>query len=112
MSTDYGMILRDYSYAYFSWAGNALESIFKGIEKDLEAACMRIHPEVYFSLVSVIAIGAGIIPLFAFGLIATGLIRIPFDLGISPIILVPVSLGLPLVIIVISTFIPKTVIQG
>jgi len=109
MSTDYGMILRDYSYAYFGWAGNSLASIFKGIEKDLEAACMRIHPEVYFSLVSLIALGAGIIPLFAFGLIATGLIRIPFDLGISPIMLVPVSLGLPLVIIVVSTFIPKTV---
>jgi len=109
MSTDYGMILRDYSYAYFGWAGNSLASIFNGIEKDLEAACMRIHPEVYFSLVSLIALGAGIIPLFAFGLIATGLIRIPFDLGISPIMLVPVSLGLPLVIIVVSTFIPKTV---
>jgi len=109
MSSDYGMILRDYSYAYFGWAGSSLASLFKGIEKDLEAACMRIHPEVYFSLVSLIALGAGIIPLFVFGLISLGLIRFPIDLGISPILLVPVSLGLPLVIIVVSTIIPKTV---
>lgn len=106
---DYGSTLRDYCYAYFGWAGKGLASVFKGIEKDLDAACMHIHPEVYFSLVGVAALISGVLPLTAFGLISFGLLRLPIDLGISPMILLPVSLGLPLVIIISSTILPKTI---
>lgn len=106
---DYGTILRDYCYAYFGWAGKGLASMFKGIEKDLDAACMSIHPEVYFSLVGVAALISGVLPLIAFGLISFGLLRLPIDLGVSSMILLPISLGLPLVIIISSTILPKTV---
>ena len=110
MSTvDYGMILRDYCYAYFGWAGKGLASMFKGIEKDLESACMRIHPEVYFSQVGLLALVSGLIPLTIFGFITLGVLQLPIDLGISPVVLVPVSFGLPLIIILSSTFLPKIV---
>ncbi|MES0326301.1 MAG: type II secretion system F family protein [Candidatus Bathyarchaeia archaeon] len=106
---DYGMILRDYCYAYFGWAGKGLASMFKGIEKDLESACMHIHSEVYFSMVGLLALVSGLIPLTMFGLITLGVLRLPIDLGISPVVLVPVSFGLPLIIIIGSTLLPGTV---
>ena len=106
---DYGMILRDYCYAYFGWAGKGLASMFKGIEKDLESACMHIHSEVYFSMVGLLALVSGLIPLTMFGLITLGVLRLPIDLGISPVVLVPVSFGLPLIIIIGSTILPGTV---
>ncbi|MFA9496660.1 MAG: type II secretion system F family protein, partial [Candidatus Bathyarchaeota archaeon] len=105
---DYGMILRDYCYAYFGWAGKGLASMFKGIEKDLESACMHIHSEVYFSMVGLLALVSGLIPLTMFGLITLGVLRLPIDLGISPAVLVPVSFGLPLIIIIGSTLLPGT----
>ena len=106
---DYGMILRDYCYAYFGWAGKGLASMFKGIEKDLESACMHIHSEVYFSMVGLLALVSGLIPLTMFGLITLGVLQLPIDLGISPVVLVPVSFGLPLIIIIGSTLLPGTV---
>ena len=108
-TVDYGMILRDYCYAYFGWAGKGLASMFKGLDKDLESACMHIHPEVYFSLVGLLALISGLIPLTIFGFITLGVLQLPIDLGISPFVLVPVSLGLPLIIIIGSTFLPSTV---
>ena len=106
---DYGTTLRDYCYAYFGWAGQRLALMFKGIEKDLDAASMSIHPEVYFSLVGVVALISGVLPLITFGFISLGLFRFPTYLSISPMILLPVSLGLPLVIIISSTILPKTI---
>jgi flagellar protein FlaJ len=103
------MILRDYCYAYFGWAGKGLASMFKGIEKNLESACMNIHPEVYFSIVGLLALVSGLIPLTMFGFFTLGVLRLPIDLGISPIVLVPVSFGLPLIIIIGSTLLPGTV---
>ena len=106
---DYGMILRDYCYAYFGWAGKGLASMFKGVGKDLESACMHIHSEVYFSMVGLLALVSGLTPLTMFGLITLGVLRLPIDLGISPVVLVPVSFGLPLIIIIGSTILPGTV---
>ncbi|MBT7913382.1 hypothetical protein HN588_05685, partial [Candidatus Bathyarchaeota archaeon] len=74
---DFGTVLRDYCYAYFGWAGKGLTSVFRDIEKDLDAASMSIHPEVYFSLVGVVAIISGVLPMVAFGFISLGLFRLP-----------------------------------
>ena len=38
------------SYAYFGWFGKRALKIFKNIEKTLEAANIRIHPETYLSM--------------------------------------------------------------
>ena len=52
---------------------------------------------------------SGLIPLTIFGFITLGVLQLPIDLGISPVVLVPVSFGLPLIIILSSTFLPKIV---
>ncbi|MEM3404451.1 MAG: type II secretion system F family protein [Nitrososphaeria archaeon] len=38
------------SYAYFGWFGKRALKVFKNIEKTLEAANIRIHPETYLSM--------------------------------------------------------------
>lgn len=110
MSADieFKMILRDFCYANFGWLGKSISSLFKGMEQDLETARMRIHPEVYFSQVGLASLGVGIIPLIGYGLISFGMLRLPFDLGIPPVFLVPLSLVLAIGIILIGVVIPKT----
>ena len=110
MSSDIelGMILRDYCYSNFGWLGKSLSSIFKGMEKDLESACMKIHPEVYLSQVGLLAIISGIVPLIVFGLISFGLFSLPIDLGIAPIMLVPAALIIPIIIIGVGVLIPNS----
>jgi len=60
-------------------------------------------------MVGLLALVSGLIPLTMFGLITLGVLRLPIDLGISPAVLVPVSFGLPLIIIIGSTLLPGTV---
>jgi len=104
---DIKLSVRDFAYAHFGWAGKALASVFSNTEKDLEAACMRIHPEVYYSQVCIFALLTGAIPLIAFGLIAFGVIRIPIDLGISPIQLIPLSLVTSIAVIILGVIKPQ-----
>ncbi len=101
-------IVRDFCYANFGWLGKGLSSLFGGIEQDLESARMRIHPEVYFSLVGVLAMGVGLLPLIAFGFISLDLLKLPVDLGLPPIMLVPASFVMASVVVVIGMFLPKT----
>lgn len=110
MSSDIelGMILRDYCYSNFGWLGKSLSSFFKGMEKDLESACMKIHPEVYLSQVGLLAIISGFIPLIIFGLISFGMFSLPIDLGIAPIMLVPAALVIPIIVIGIGVLIPNS----
>ncbi len=104
---DIKLSVRDFAYAHFGWAGKALASVFGNTEKDLESACMRIHPEVYYSQICVFALLTGTIPLIAFGLIAFGVIRMPIDLGISPIQLIPLSLITSIMIIILGVIKPQ-----
>jgi flagellar protein FlaJ len=103
-----GTSLRDYSYAYFGWIGKNLSKINRGVDKDLESACMNIHSEVYFSIIGVIALSSSILPLTVFILSFYNIIPLQSRLGINPIFLVPLILGLPLLIIFIGMLLPKT----
>lgn len=107
-NVEFGMILRDFCYSNFGWLGKAISSLFKGLEKDMETARMKIHPEVYFSEVGVLAILVGFIPLIGYGLISFGLFNLPIDLGIAPIMLLPASIVIPLIIIGIGLAIPSS----
>lgn len=107
-NVEFSMALRDFCYSKFGWIGKGLSSIFKGMDKDLETACMKIHSEVYFSQVGLIALVIGFIPMIAFGLISLGLFRLPIDLGIPPIMLIPASFVIPLIIIGIGVLIPSS----
>jgi len=44
-------MLEDFCYAYFNGLGKALLRVFRGIENDMEAANIRLHPEVYLSMI-------------------------------------------------------------
>jgi hypothetical protein len=45
------MNIRDICFAYFGWFGEKLSGLLKGTEHDLDAAYMKVHPDVYFSYV-------------------------------------------------------------
>ena len=107
-NADYSMLLRDLCYSNFGWLGKGLSSIFEGLDKDLEIACMKIHPEVYLSQVGLVALIIGFIPMIAYGLISFKLLVLPVDLGISPIMLIPAGLVIPLIIIGIGVLIPNS----
>jgi hypothetical protein len=50
------MELRDFCYAHLSRMGQGLSRVFRGLELDLDAAYMRVHPDVYISKISFAAL--------------------------------------------------------
>ena len=102
------MNIRDLCYAYFGWFGRGLTKIFKGIEYDLDAAHIKVHPEVYLSLVGSVAFVSLIIPttllLFRFAGLLPALPFVP-EVGIMfiPFFAIP-----PIMVIVCGVILPKT----
>jgi len=78
----------EFCYAHFNILGRGLLRVFKGIEDDMEAANMKIHPEVYLSIVGFIA---NILLLFPF-----------FFLLLYFLELLPPFLPLPILALVVS----------
>ncbi len=104
---EFGVLLRDFCYSNFGDLEKAIAGLFGDIDQDIETARMKIHPDVYFSQVGVIALLVGVIPLIGFGLISMGLFQLPVDLGIPPVYLIPISIVLPLIIIGVGVATPK-----
>ncbi len=102
------MNLRDFCYAYFGWFGRGLSGVFGGIEQDLDAAYMKVHPEVYFSFVGSVAFASLIIPFTLFFLRAIGLIPQLSFLPQMGILYIPFIAIFPLLVIVGGVMIPKT----
>ena len=102
------MELRDFCYAHFSWMGQRLSRVFHGIESDLDAAYMRVHPEVWFSMISFAALLSVTIPLTLIILALVGLWPELPSIPFNGLILIPISALIPLIIIVIGIVIPKT----
>jgi len=102
------MTLRDFCYAYFGWAGRGLSKVFRGMERSLDAAYMKVHPEVYLSVVSFVAFLSLSIPLALSILLMMGLWPgIPF-LPLSGIVVVPFSAIIPTMIILVGVIMPIT----
>ena len=113
------MWLRDLCYSRFSWIGRPLSGVFRGLGADLEAAGMRIHPEVYMSMVgfasllSLTAIG-GFVAITWLLYLLTGVMPLPLRLlvyapwNLRLIILVALT-STPLLIILLGAAIPKLV---
>ncbi|MCJ7635546.1 type II secretion system F family protein [Candidatus Bathyarchaeota archaeon] len=99
------MDFRDFCYSHFEWIGKKLTAIFHGVEQDLDAAYMKIHPEVYFSIVSFIAFLSLTIPFTLFLLKFIGLL--PESQLISMII--SFSTIIPLIVVVFGRILPKMV---
>jgi flagellar protein FlaJ len=97
--------------------GKPLSTMFRGLEADLDAAAMKIHPEVYFSMIGFISIISIIVPALLLTMLFTfsalyGIIIFPLNfLAEAPITLR--ILGLlsiimtPLFVIFIGSVVPK-----
>ena len=103
------MNIRDFCYAHFGWLGKGLFKVMPGFEKDLDSAYMKIHPEVYCSVVSFIALISVMITFVVGVLNYIGLFPpLPF-LPSNMIFFSPFIAIVPLLVIVGGVFIPKTV---
>jgi len=95
--------LEDVCYKYFGFAARLLLRMYKGLEDSMESAGMRIHPEVYLSVVSFITIIMLLVFLIYVLLVVVKIIPpSPFNLFITPL------LGLiPFIALILGLIIPK-----
>jgi len=75
----------------------------------MDSANMKIHPEVYFSIVGFLAIVSFSIPLGLSLLFATGIWRGTPALPMNGLVLIPASLLAPVLILVLGFIIPKMI---
>ena len=103
----FGMLFRDYCYAYLGGVGKVLSSTFKGVDRHLEAACMNVHSEVYFSMISFYALMSSIIPITALILSLTNILPLQALFGINPLLMIPLILIIPGGVIVLGAIMPQ-----
>ena len=87
--------------------GRILSEIFKSAEHDLESACLKIHAEVYFSIVGFLSIVSCMVPLAFLTYTIMGFLDGGAPLAIQRFMYVPISALLPIVIIVFGMLLPK-----
>ena len=87
--------------------GRILSEIFKTAEHDLEAAYIKIHAEVYFSIVGFLSIVSCMVPLAFLTYTIMGFLDGGAPLAIQRFIYVPIAAMLPIIIIVFGMLLPK-----
>ena len=102
------MNFRDFCYEKFSGIGSLLFKIFKSSEDDLDAANMRVHPEIYFSVISFFAFSTLIIPIILSIVYVIGKWPNISALPGNGVFIIPLSIFLPIAIIIIGILMPKT----
>lgn len=102
-----GMLFRDYCYAYLGGIGKILSKTFKGVDRSLETACMNVHSEVYFSMISFYALLSSIPPLTVLILSRFKIIPLQSLFGINPLLMIPVTIVLPVGVILFGSIIPS-----
>lgn len=101
------MTLENFSYAHFGWLGRGLNKILRGIERDLDAADMKMYHEVYLSLIGFFSIVSLSVPIALTLVFAIGFWpEMPF-LPMNGLFLIPATIFLPLIIIGIGAILPK-----
>ncbi len=103
----FGMLFRDYCYAYLGGVGKVLSNTFKGVDRHLEAACMNVHSEVYFSMISFYALLSSIIPITALILSLMNILPLQTLFGINPLLMIPLILIIPGGVIVLGAIMPQ-----
>jgi len=102
------MNLRDFCYAYFGWMGRGLSRVFRGMERDLDAAYMKVHPDVYLSVVGFVAFLSLAVPLTLSLFLLAGLWPdLPF-LPLGGLLIIPFSAIIPVIVVVLGVVMPKT----
>ena len=87
--------------------GKILSEIFKSAEHDLESAYIKIHAEVYFSIVGFLSVVSCMVPLAFLTFTVMGFLDGGAPLAIQRFMYVPISALLPIVIIVFGMLLPK-----
>ncbi|MCK4400661.1 type II secretion system F family protein, partial [Candidatus Bathyarchaeota archaeon] len=87
--------------------GKILSEIFKSAEHDLESACLKIHSEVYFSIVGFLSVVSCMVPLAFLTYTIMGFLDGGAPLAIQRFMYVPISALLPIVIIIFGMLLPK-----
>ena len=87
--------------------GRILSEIFKTAEHDLEAAYIKVHAEVYFSIVGFLSIVSCMVPLAFLTYTIMGFLDGGAPLAIQRFMYVPISAMLPIVIIIFGMLLPK-----
>ena len=100
--------IRDYCYSSLGWFGRILSRTFPNTDKHLEAANMKIHSEVYFSLVGAFAFVSLFIPLSITILYFTGVWKGMASLAFNGLILIPGTLLISVVIVILGAVLPAT----
>ena len=88
--------------------GSFYASIFKSIAADMDSANMKIHPEVYFSIVGFLSVASLSLPIGLSMLFVTGVWKGTPALPLNGLELIPASLLVPILIVVFGFIIPKT----
>ncbi|MEE9519393.1 MAG: type II secretion system F family protein, partial [bacterium] len=102
------MNVRDFCYSNFGWLGKGLFAIVPGFEKDLDSAYMKIHPEVYLSILGFVSLISVFASILLGILMFVGLIpSLPF-LPEGGLLFSPMILAIPLLILVLGVLYPKT----
>jgi flagellar protein FlaJ len=104
------MSIKDFCYTYFKPIGRGLLGAYKGLEDNMEAANMKIHPEVYLSIVSFLTIIASPIPVIFLFLIpkffpnllstSTSFFNPYYLIVFSPVLILLIGLILPKILAV------------
>ena len=101
-------MLEDFCYAYFGVLGRGLLKIFRSVEHNMEAANIRLHPEVYMSIIGFFTHLASAFSLVFF---------LSWFLGILPFILSPPLVMLicvipPLLTLMMGVLMPKIMVSN
>jgi flagellar protein FlaJ len=100
--------IRDLCYFHFGWLGRGLSSIFPSFERDLDSAYMKIHPEVYLSILGLVSFVSLIVSILVGILMFVGIIpTLPF-LPSGGLLFSPIILIIPLLVIIMGILYPKT----
>ena len=101
-------ILEDFCYAYFGVFGRVLLKMFRGIEDDMEAANIRLHPEVYLSIVGFFTY---LTSLFSFIFFTLWFFKmLPFVL--APSLVLIICIVPPMMTILLGILIPKIIVSN
>ena len=102
------MNVRDLCYYHFGWLGKGLSTIIPGFEKDLDSAYMKIHPEVYLSILGFVSLISFFASILVGILMFVGIIpSLPF-LPSRGLLVSPMILAIPLLVLVLGVLYPKT----
>ena len=102
------MNVRDFCYSNFGWLGKRLFAIVPGFEKDLDSAYMKIHPEIYLSILGFVSLVSLFASILVGILMFVGMIPSPPFLPSGGLLFSPIILVIPFLVLVLGVFYPKT----